>query len=210
MTKRETYEQKTEALLAPLLDEHQFELVDVEFVKEAGTWFLRAYIDKPGGITIDDCELVSRALSDLLDEKDFIEETYEAVEAIDKNDTELLREELGDVLMQIVLHAQMEAEAGRFDFNDVCDRVCKKLIYRHPHVFGSAQVENSEQVLKSWDELKKKDKEFLNKVKKAKKENVSFCGNRRVLYNPQYNISTSVYTQKADTKVGTKLALISK
>ena len=60
------------------------------------------------------------------------------------------------------------------------------------------------------DELKKKDKEFLNKVKKAKKENVSFCGNRRVLYNPQYNISTSVYTQKADTKVGTKLALISK
>lgn len=76
MTKRETYEQKTEALLAPLLEEHRFELVDVEFVKEAGTWFLRAYIDKPGGITIDDCELVSRALSDLLDEKDFIEETY--------------------------------------------------------------------------------------------------------------------------------------
>ena len=76
MTKRETYEQKTEALLAPLLEAHRFELVDVEFVKEAGTWFLRAYIDKPGGITIDDCELVSRALSDLLDEKDFIEETY--------------------------------------------------------------------------------------------------------------------------------------
>ena len=89
----------------------------------------------------------------------FIEETYEAVEAIDKNDTELLREELGDVLMQIVLHAQMEAEAGRFDFNDVCDRVCKKLIYRHPHVFGSAQVENAEQVLKTWDELKKKEKD---------------------------------------------------
>lgn len=76
MAKREVYEQKTEALLRPLMEAHQFELVDVEFVKEAGTWFLRAYIDKPGGITIDDCEVISRALSDLLDEKDFIEEAY--------------------------------------------------------------------------------------------------------------------------------------
>lgn len=76
MAKREVYEQKTEALLMPLMEQHQLELVDVEFVKEAGTWFLRAYIDKPGGVTIDDCEVVSRALSDLLDEEDFIEETY--------------------------------------------------------------------------------------------------------------------------------------
>lgn len=76
MAKREVYEQKTEALLQPLMEAHQFELVDVEFVREAGTWFLRAYIDKPGGITIDDCEVISRALSDLLDEKDFIEEAY--------------------------------------------------------------------------------------------------------------------------------------
>lgn len=76
MAKREVYEQKTEALLRPLMEAHQFELVDVEFVKEAGTWFLRTYIDKPGGITIDDCEVISRALSDLLDEKDFIEEAY--------------------------------------------------------------------------------------------------------------------------------------
>lgn len=76
MAKREVYEQKTEALLKPLMEQHQFELVDVEFVKEAGTWFLRAYIDKPGGITIDDCETVSRALSDQLDEENFIEETY--------------------------------------------------------------------------------------------------------------------------------------
>ena len=59
-----------------MMEEHHFELVDVEFVKEAGTWYLRAYIDKPGGITIDDCEAVSRKLSDLLDEKDFIEEAY--------------------------------------------------------------------------------------------------------------------------------------
>lgn len=76
MAKREVYEQKTEALLLPMMEEHHFELVDVEFVKEAGTWFLRAYIDKPGGITIDDCEVISRALSDLLDEENFIEETY--------------------------------------------------------------------------------------------------------------------------------------
>ena len=75
MARRESYEEKTEALLMPMVEEHQFELVDVEFVKEAGTWYLRAYIDKPGGITIDDCELISRALSDRLDEKNFIEES---------------------------------------------------------------------------------------------------------------------------------------
>ena len=69
MAKREVYESKTEALLMPLMEQHRFELVDVEFVREAGNWFLRAYIDKPGGITIDDCELISRALSDELDEK---------------------------------------------------------------------------------------------------------------------------------------------
>lgn len=76
MAKKELYEQKTEALLLPMMEEHQFELVDVEFVKEAGAWFLRAYIDKPGGITIDDCEVISRALSDRMDEEDFIEEAY--------------------------------------------------------------------------------------------------------------------------------------
>lgn len=73
---REVYEQKTEVLLKPLMEAHQFELVDVEFVKEAGNWFLRVYIDKPGGITIDDCELISRALSERLDEEDFIVESY--------------------------------------------------------------------------------------------------------------------------------------
>lgn len=76
MSKRETYEQKTEELLMPLIEQHQFELVDVEYVKEGGSWYLRAYIDKPGGINVDDCELISRALSDLLDEHDFIDEAY--------------------------------------------------------------------------------------------------------------------------------------
>ncbi|MDD6661750.1 MAG: ribosome maturation factor RimP [Lachnospiraceae bacterium] len=76
MSKRETYEQKTEELIAPIIEQNQFELVDVEYVKEGGTWYLRAYIDKPGGITVDDCEVVSRALSDLLDKHDFIEDAY--------------------------------------------------------------------------------------------------------------------------------------
>ena len=76
MTRRETYEAKTEELLQPLVDAHGFELVDVEYVKEAGNWYLRAYIDKPGGITVDDCEVVSRRFSDILDEKDYIEDSY--------------------------------------------------------------------------------------------------------------------------------------
>jgi ribosome maturation factor RimP len=76
LTKREMYEQKTEELLAPMMEEYSFELVDVEFVKEGGNWYLRAYVDKEGGITIDDLEMVSRRLSDILDEKDFIEDSY--------------------------------------------------------------------------------------------------------------------------------------
>lgn len=76
MSRKELYEQKTEELLVPIIDEYQFELVDVEYVKEGGTWYLRAYIDKEGGITVDDCELVSRKMSQLLDEKDFIDESY--------------------------------------------------------------------------------------------------------------------------------------
>lgn len=76
MTKREQYETKTEAFLLPLMEEYRFELVDVEYVKEAGNWYLRAYIDKEGGFTVDDCEMVSRRLSDWLDKEDFIEDSY--------------------------------------------------------------------------------------------------------------------------------------
>lgn len=76
MSRREDYEKKTEELLEPVVTGFGFELVDVEYVKEAGTWYLRAYIDKPGGITVDDCEAVSRKFSDILDEKDYIEDTY--------------------------------------------------------------------------------------------------------------------------------------
>lgn len=76
MAKREEYESKTEALLAPIIEEMKLELVDVEYVKEAGENYLRAYIDKEGGVDINDCEAVSRRLSDLLDEKDFIPDAY--------------------------------------------------------------------------------------------------------------------------------------
>ncbi len=76
MTKHAEYEQKTEKLLAPVIAANNFELYDVEYVKEGGNWYLRAYIDKEGGITVDDCEVVSRALSDLLDKADFIPEAY--------------------------------------------------------------------------------------------------------------------------------------
>ena len=76
MSKRELYEQKTEQLLTTIVEEYGFELVDVEYVKEGSTWYLRSYIDKPGGISIDDCEKVSRRLSDLLDQEDFIEDAY--------------------------------------------------------------------------------------------------------------------------------------
>ena len=76
MSKREVYEQKTEEILLPILEKHGFELWDVEYVKEGSNWYLRAYIDKPGGIMVDDCEVVSRALSDLLDEEDYIADSY--------------------------------------------------------------------------------------------------------------------------------------
>ena len=76
MSKREEYEQKTEALVMPIIEANNFELVDVEYVKEAGNWYLRVYVDKEGGIAVDDCEVVSRALSDKLDVDDFIEDSY--------------------------------------------------------------------------------------------------------------------------------------
>lgn len=76
MSKKEDYEKRVEAYLLPVMEENGFELVDVEYVKEAGSWYLRAYIDKPGGFTVDDCEMVSRRLGDWLDQEDFIDESY--------------------------------------------------------------------------------------------------------------------------------------
>ena len=76
MSKKEVYEQKAEALLLPIIEANNFELVDVEYVKEGSNWYLRVYIDKEGGISVDDCEVVSRAFSDKLDEEDFIDDAY--------------------------------------------------------------------------------------------------------------------------------------
>ncbi len=90
--------------------------------------------------------------------QDFIEETYEVIEAIDNEDTELLREELGDVLLQVVFHAQIEREKSVFDINDVANDVCQKLIIRHPHVFGDVNADTTEKVLDNWDKIKMQTK----------------------------------------------------
>ena len=87
-----------------------------------------------------------------------LEEAYEAAEAIDNDDPMLLKEELGDVLMQVVFHADIESDAGRFTIDDVCDGVVKKLLFRHPHVFGSQREDSPESVLVSWDKLKRQEK----------------------------------------------------
>ena len=90
--------------------------------------------------------------------RNFLEEAYEAVEAIDEKNPDHLKEELGDVLLQVLFHARMEQEAGRFNLDDVADGVCKKLIYRHPHVFGDVSVTGTGEVLTNWEELKRKEK----------------------------------------------------
>lgn len=94
---------------------------------------------------------------------DLIEECYEVCEGIDKNDPEILKEELGDLLMQVVFHAEIESEKANFDFGDVCNDVCEKLVYRHPHVFGKGdkkiKAETEDEVLKNWDALKKASKQ---------------------------------------------------
>lgn len=127
--------------------------------------------------------------------KNFIEETYEVAEAIDTDDPTLLCEELGDVMMQVVFHTEMEREAGRFEMSDVINGVCNKLIHRHPHVFGDVSADTAEKVLTNWDAIKKEEKglkdigDVLDSVpvtlpalmkaqkmiKKAAKSGVSLC-----------------------------------
>lgn len=89
----------------------------------------------------------------------FIEETYEAVEALDTENPTLLREELGDVLLQVLLHSEMEKEAGRFSFDDVVNDLAQKLVFRHPHVFGEVRAENAQDALNSWDAAKAQEKQ---------------------------------------------------
>lgn len=103
----------------------------------------------------------------------FIEETYEVIEAIDNKDNELMKEELGDVLLQVVFHSEMAEEDGAFDINDVIHDICHKLVIRHPHVFGDVKAENSAEALDSWNSVKmktksqKKQSEAMDSVSKA-------------------------------------------
>lgn len=90
--------------------------------------------------------------------KDLLEEAYEAADAIDTGDLANLKEELGDVLLQVVFHTSIERERSGLTLDEVADGICKKLIFRHPHVFGCVQVENTDQVLTNWEALKKEEK----------------------------------------------------
>lgn len=90
--------------------------------------------------------------------RNFLEEAYEACEAIDEKNPNHLCEELGDVLMQVIFHADIEEKAGNFNLDDVADMTCKKLIYRHPHIFSNVSADTSEKVLKNWEELKMKER----------------------------------------------------
>ena len=90
--------------------------------------------------------------------KNLIEETYEVVEAIDNDDSVLLREELGDLMLQVVFHARMAEEEGAFDIGDVCDEICRKLIVRHPHIFSDVTASTSGEVLDNWDKIKRATK----------------------------------------------------
>ncbi|WP_352399702.1 nucleoside triphosphate pyrophosphohydrolase [Anaerotignum sp.] len=89
-----------------------------------------------------------------------LEEAYETVDAIERKDIENLKEELGDVLMQVVFHAELAAEAGKFTMEDVIGGICKKMVYRHPHVFGSTKADTADEVLLNWEALKKQEKQI--------------------------------------------------
>lgn len=93
-----------------------------------------------------------------------LEEAYEAVDAIDDGDIANLREELGDVLLQVVLHAQIAKDNGEFDIEDVAQELSAKLIHRHPHVFGNQKVESTQDILDNWDKLKKEEKTYRKSV----------------------------------------------
>lgn len=90
--------------------------------------------------------------------RNMIEEAYEAAEAIDQGNPDHLKEELGDVLLQVVFHAQMAQEAGLFTLDDVIDGISKKLVFRHPHIFGAVDAADTEQALRTWDQRKKEEK----------------------------------------------------
>ena len=130
---------------AELLSKESYKFEDLRAVVEV----LRA----PGGCPWD-AEQTHESIRE-----DFIEETYEVIEAIDNKDRVLLCEELGDVMLQVVFHARIEEEKGVFCIDEVCDGICRKLIHRHPHVFGDVKADTSEKVLSNWEKIKSEEKE---------------------------------------------------
>lgn len=113
---------------------------------------IMAVLRAPGGCPWDR-EQTHRSIR-----KNLIEEAYEVCEGIDNDDDAILCEELGDLLLQVVFHAQIAQEDGRFSIDDVADGICKKLIRRHPHIFADVKAETSDQVLETWDQVKKAEK----------------------------------------------------
>ena len=130
-------------------------MVDFEYRDRYGWEDLRELLRilrGPGGCPWD------QAQTHVSNRRNFLEEAYEAAEAFDLDDPALLCEELGDVLMQVLFNIQMEEEAGRFTLDDVTDGICKKLIFRHPHVFGTVRADTEAEVLVNWEALKKEEK----------------------------------------------------
>ena len=130
--------------LKQILDKNEYDIADLVTIVE----LLRL----PGGCPWDR-EQTHKSLR-----RDFIEETYEVIEAIDNDDPALLREELGDALLQIVMHARIEEEAGRADFRAIAADVCHKMIHRHPHVFGEGKADSVGEVLANWEAIKSEEK----------------------------------------------------
>ncbi len=156
--------------------------------------------------------------------RDFLEECYEAVEAIDEKNPEMMREELGDVLLQVVFHSVIEEEKGKFDFSDVVNDVAAKMIIRHPHVFGDTAVKNVDEVWSNWDAIKKEtkgqssDKEMLMSISKAMpslmrgQKVVKKASKLGVEYSadPQYDLKKLAEKENLDEKdLGQMLLLIS-
>ena len=107
-----------------------------------------------------------------------IEEAYEVLDAINCNNKNNLKEELGDLLLQVIFHSQINAEENNFNFDDVVNGICNKLIRRHPHVFGLEKIDNVDDVLKKWEEIKKEEKKYQqNVLLKQKKDNDNWIMN---------------------------------
>ena len=140
-------EDEEEESVENMVDTASFDDVDIQPLVD-----VMRTLREPGGCPWDREQTHASIRSNM------IEEVYEYLEAVDAEDTEGMREELGDILMQIVFHARMAEEAGRFDLQDVIDEVVDKLIRRHPHVFGETKVTGSDEVLVNWEAIKKTEK----------------------------------------------------